>query len=372
MRRRAARPSRSTASPRATRGSARARTTRAILERTSREDAGSRRSARPRPRSASDEPFARIAALESELETKRRRRSRRGWGAYDERSTRRASSPRASGSSGSSIRHAPIFEVGTFVNYGRAFEGSKQHARAPAWSPRSRASRAAGAWSSRTTTPSRRARGGRARRRRSSARRRWRCACGCRRSTSSTARGLFLPEQSRSFPGAHRRRPHLQDEQPAQRGRRAADRGRVRRLHRGRRLHADHQRPRLHDRAGVHGHRRRRADQGRQEPEDHLARHRRPRGARAPVRLRRRARARRRRCCSQLPAPRGRAPADARAPTSTAAASAPMEPLFDPARARRHPARRPPRGVRRAREVLARLVDQIAVLGGHAAASARR
>ncbi len=53
-------------------------------------------------------------------------------------------------------------------------------------------------------------------------------------------------------------------------------------------------RPRLHDRAGLHGHRRRGADQGRQEPADHLARHRRPRRPRAPSRLRRRARARRR------------------------------------------------------------------------------
>ena len=79
----------------------------------------------------------------------------------------------------------------------------------------------------------------------------------------------------------HGRRPHLQDEQPAVRGRRAADRRRVRRLHRGRRLHADHQRPRLHDRAGVHGHRRRRVDQRRQEPADHQPRHRRARGARA-------------------------------------------------------------------------------------------
>ena len=36
-------------------------------------------------------------------------------------------------------------------------------------------------------------------------------------------------------------------------GRRAAAGGRVRGLHRGRRLHADHLRPRVHDRAGVHG-----------------------------------------------------------------------------------------------------------------------
>ena len=100
--------------------------------------------------------------------------------------------------------------------------------------------------------------------------------------------GLFLPEQSRSFPGRARRRPHLQDEQPAQRPRRAPDRRGLRRLHRRRRLHADHQRPGLHDRAGLHGHRRGRAHQGRQEPEDDLARHRRARGPRPPLGLRRR------------------------------------------------------------------------------------
>ena len=52
--------------------------------------------------------------------------------------------------------------------------------------------------------------------------------------------GLFLPEQSRSFPGRYRRRAHLQEERPALGRGRAADRRRVRRLHRRRRLHADH------------------------------------------------------------------------------------------------------------------------------------
>ena len=129
----------------------------------------------------------------------------------------------------------------------------------------------------------------------------------CRRSTSSTARGLFLPEQIEELPGRARRRPHLQDEQPAVGARRAADRRRVRRLHRGRRLHADHLRPRLHDRAGVHGDRRRRADQRREEPEDHVARHRRPRGPRPPVGLRRRPRSGRRRPCSRACAATSRA-----------------------------------------------------------------
>ena len=49
-------------------------------------------------------------------------------------------------------------------------------------------------------------------------------------------------------------------------------------------------------------------DQGREAPEDHLARHRRPRGPRAPVGLRRRARARRRRAARARPR-RGRAAA---------------------------------------------------------------
>ena len=84
-------------------------------------------------------------------------------------------------------------------------------------------------------------------------------------------------------PRAHRRGAHLQEEQRALGRRRAPDRGRVRRLHRGRRLHADHLRPRVHDRAGLHGHRRRGADQGRQEPAPLEPRHRRSRGARAPA-----------------------------------------------------------------------------------------
>ncbi len=81
-------------------------------------------------------------------------------------------------------------------------------------------------------------------------------------------------------------------------------------------------RPRLHDRAGVHGDRRRRADQRREEPEDDVARHRRPRGPRPPVRLRRRARPRRRRRCSRASAATIAAPAARAAPTSTAATSA--------------------------------------------------
>ncbi len=127
------------------------------------------------------------------------------------------------------------------------------------------ASPAAGAWSSPTTTPSRRARGGRARRRRSSAPRTWRCACACRPSTSSTAAGCSCPS-SRAASRARRGAGHIfKMNSLLCGGRRAADRRRVRRLHRGRRLHADHQRPRLHDRAGLHGHRRRGAHQGRQE-----------------------------------------------------------------------------------------------------------
>ncbi len=66
-----------------------------------------------------------------------------------------------------------------------------------------------------------------------------------------------------------------------------ADRWRIRRLHRRRRLHAEHLRTGLYDRAGVHGDRRRGADQRREEPEDHVARHRRARSSRPHVGLRR-------------------------------------------------------------------------------------
>ena len=152
----------------------------------------------------------------------------------------------------------------------------------------------AGRWSSPTTTPSRRARGGRRRPRRSSAPRRWRCGCGCRSSTSSTARAVPARADRASFPGATGAGHIFKKNCAAVGRRRAADRRRVRRLHRGRRLHADHLRSRVHDRAGLHGDRRRGADQGRQEPEPLEPRHRRTRGARAPVGLRRRARARRR------------------------------------------------------------------------------
>jgi acetyl-CoA carboxylase carboxyltransferase component len=62
--------------------------------------------------------------------------------------------------------------------------------------------------------------------------------------------GLFLPEQARSFPGA------------------------------------DHLGPRLHDRAGLHGHRGRGAHQGRQVAEHHVAHDRRPGHPRPHLELR--------------------------------------------------------------------------------------
>ena len=76
--------------------------------------------------------------------------------------------------------------------------------------------------------------------------------------------GAHLPRETR-------RRLHLQDELAALGERRPADRRRAGRLHRGRRLHADHLRQALHDRAGVHGDRRRGSRQRRQVAEHHLA-----------------------------------------------------------------------------------------------------
>ena len=185
------------------------------------------------------------------------------------------------------------------------------------------------------------------------------------RSTSSTARACSCPSSRSSFPGAHGAGHIFKMNSAALGGRRAADRGRVRRLHRGRRLHADHLRPRLHDRAGVHGDRRRGADQRREEPEAHDARHRRPRGARAPVGLRRRARSRRRdRARAASAREVARLPSSARR-RSTAATSAPADPRFRP----RELAGLLPADHREAydaTEVLARLVDQQPVLGGHA------
>ena len=104
--------------------------------------------------------------------------------------------------------------------------------------------RGAGRWSSPTTTPSPPAPGGRRRRRRSSAPRRWRSGCACRSIYLVDCSGLFLPEQSRSFPGRTGAGHIFKKNSGAQRARRAADRRRLRRLHRGRRLHADHLRPR--------------------------------------------------------------------------------------------------------------------------------
>ena len=72
--------------------------------------------------------------------------------------------------------------------------------------------------------------------------------------------GLFLPEQSRSFSGrAGAGHIFTLNARLADAGG-ATGRGGLRRLHRGRRLHAYRQRPRLHDRVGLHGHRRRRID----------------------------------------------------------------------------------------------------------------
>ena len=132
--------------------------------------------------------------------------------------------------------------------------------------------------------------------------------------------GLYLPGAKQELRGSHWRWAHLQDEQPAVGRRRAANRRSVRGLHRRRRIHADHQRSRLHDRAGVHGHRRRGVDQRRQEPAHHLARHRRAGGARAPIGLRRRARSRRR-DPDRLLAARGVAASELGRSTSTAVAS---------------------------------------------------
>lgn len=72
----------------------------------------------------------------------------------------------------------------------------------PAWSPATPGSRAAGAWSSPTTTPWRAARGGRAPPRRSSAPSRWRSGSACRRSTSWTAAGSSCPSSPRASRGA--------------------------------------------------------------------------------------------------------------------------------------------------------------------------
>ena len=192
------------------------------------------------------------------------------------------------------------------------------------------------------------------------------------RSTSSTARGLFLPEQSQRFPGRTGAGHIFKMNSLLSRRRRAADRRRVRRLHRGRRLHADHQRPRLHDRAGLHGHRRRGADQRREEPEAHLARHRRPRGARAPVRLRRRARARRRDRCSRCIRARGRAAARARrADFYRGGADALRRRAIPPRELAGLLPRRPPRGLRRRRGARAPRRPE-PVLGGPAATRARR
>ena len=156
--------------------------------------------------------------------------------------------------------------------------------------------------------------------------------------------GAVFARAIQELPRGHRRRTHLQEKQPALGARRAAAGGGVRRLHRRGRLHAHHLRPGLHDRTGLHGHRRRRAHQGRQVPEDHQPRHRRPRGARASKRLRRRARPQRR-GAHPLPAPRGaKAPHLRRGFTGTSAARWPG--LRRP-RARRACPR--PRGLRRQR-----------------------
>ena len=116
--------------------------------------------------------------------------------------------------------------------------------------------------------------------------------------------GLFLPEQSRSFPGATGAGHIFKMNSLLSAHGVPQIAGCVRRLHRRRRLHADHQRPRLHDRAGVHGDRRRGADQRREEPEDHQPRHRRAGGPRARQSLRRRPGARRRHAAVGV-APRG-------------------------------------------------------------------
>ena len=106
--------------------------------------------------------------------------------------------------------------------------------------------------------------------------------------------GLYLPEQSKSFAGAtgaghiFKMNSLLSAEGVPQIA------GVFRRLHRRRRVHADHQRPRVHDRAGLHGHCGRGPDQGSEEPTHHLARHRWAGGARPPIGLRRRACPRRR------------------------------------------------------------------------------
>jgi 3-methylcrotonyl-CoA carboxylase beta subunit len=151
-------------------------------------------------------------------------------------------------------------EVGTFVNYGHVFPGDQ---RSPAAGVVTALGVVAGRWCMIIANDNTVASGAWWPRTPEKIQRAQQMALRLRLPTIYLVdcSGLFLPEQSKSFPGATRRRPHLQDEQPAVGQRRAADRRRVRRLHRGRRLHADHQRPRLHDRAGVHGHRRRGADQ---------------------------------------------------------------------------------------------------------------
>ena len=203
------------------------------------------------------------------------------------------------------------FEVGTFVNYGDKFGNSESPARRRGH--RLRARRRPLVHGHRQRQHRRvAAPGGRSRRRRSSARRPWRCACACRWSTSSTARACSCPSRAAAFPGRTGAGHIFKMNALLVGRRRAADRGRVRRLHRGRRLHADHQRPRLHDRAGLHGHRRRGADQRREEPEAHRLDIGGPEVHVHQSRLRRRARARRRRPRSRCLRARGRAPADVR------------------------------------------------------------
>ena len=222
----------------------------------------------------------------------------------------------------------------------------------------------AGSSSSPTTTRWPPDPGGPRPRRRSSAPRRSVCACGCRWSTWSTARGCYLPEQSNTFPGRTGAGAIFRMNSLALRGRRAADRRRARGLHRRRRLHADHQRRGLHDRAGLHGHRRRRADQGRQVDADHLADDRRSGRPRAPLALRRPSRSRR----------RGAADARPRGGLETAGTGVRLLPLRGrggPAALRRGRAGRPvpdgsPHGLRHAAGA-GPSGRQLAVLGGAAA-----
>ena len=249
--------------------------------------------------------LANVAALNSELQAKRDE-VRRGWGPeYESRVRKKGKLPTWERIELLKDGDSPILAVGTLVNYGRTFGDEKKTS--PGAGVVTAFVRVEGRWVVVIANDNTVASGSWWPQTPEKIQRAQEIALRLRLPVVYLVdcSGLFLPEQAHTFPGRTGAGAIFKMNALLSAARRPADRRRSRRLHRRRRLHADHLGHRLHDRAGVHGGRGRGARERRKIAAHHVAVDRRPGRPRPSVPLRRPSRPGRR-DAHPLPSLRGR------------------------------------------------------------------